>query len=267
MEEKINQQNINEAVEEALEKAETSFWKKLQTGLMMLAALVISAGQWNDSMEVASNLWHLSMANFTHELEYNKINAINVGNSLSYIQKRLGDPQVIKHSKVDPIITFYYYTEAKFDLTIMTDGSRVAGYAVYTKQQGFTPKVPFSKALGFTTLANQSKYYSDYKFDAHNLFYYIEKQEMEQEGFLNLVQGYVEYAAHPYEGVKKDLNQLLSVLDEKATFSESENDITPVVEAIRNKVKPNFFAISELPSKIIAESLLTRAEYNMYTNS
>ena len=260
---------IEDAVEEALEHTEASVWKKLQTSIVMLAALMISAGQWTDTMEVASSLYYVTMANFTNSLEYEKIESINVGNSLGYIHEILGQAHVIKSSQIEPTLTFHYYTESKFDLTIMLNGERVAGYGVFTKEVDFTPPVPFSEKLGASSLANQNQFFNEFHFDSHNLVYFLEHQS--SNDFLTLIQGYVEYGApnslSDSKQYQEKLAKLLRELDQQLTFSESKQQVADQVAPIRELIYPNFFVVTELPTVIVAESLLSRFEYKMYTKS
>lgn len=263
---------VGDAVEEALANARPPFWKRVQTTVVMIAALMISAGQWNDTMEVASNLYYVTMANFTNALEYEKIESINVGNSQGYVTELLGEAHVIKPSQLDPAIQFHYYSEEKFALTLLFNGERVAGYSVFTKVDGFTPPVPFSSELGQRSLASQNEYFNEFHFDSHNLVYFLEHQSNDQQrAFLNLIQGYVEYGAklspQADEQFNQSLTKLLQQLDEKLTFPESEQQQADMVAPIRKLIYPNYFAVAELPAAIVAESLLSRFEYKMYTKS
>ena len=56
-------------------------------------------------------------------------------------------------------------------------------------------------------------------------------------------------------------------MDSLATYSDNLNELKKEVESLRAKIKPNYYAVSELESKIVAESLLTRFEYQTLTKS
>ena len=60
---------------------------------------------------------------------------------------------------------------------------------------------------------------------------------------------------------------LIEKLDRKLTFSESEEEVAIVLDDVRKAIYPNYYAITELQPAILAEALLTRYEYKMFTKS
>lgn len=266
-----NNQPVEEPV--VVKVVKPSFWKRLQTGIVMFAAIMVSAGQWNDTKELFTSLYEDTLANFTHRFQYELIDQINVGNSLSYIKSFVGEPKVLKRSSLDKDVVYLYYTEEKFDLVLLAKDDRVVGYSIVAKQEDFFPQIPFSEELGTINLATANPKVQKYNFDSSNLVYYIESQELgKQQMFLTLVRGYVEYGVRTdtssmpdsYQG---DALELINTLDKAETFGESEQQIEQAVKAIREYLYPNYFAITELEARFIADALLTRYEYRMFTQS
>jgi len=255
-----------------------TFWKKLQTGIMMIAALMISAGQFNDTKEIFTSSYEGILANFTNTIEYELIDKIHVGSSIEHIKSLVGEPHAIKRSKLNDKVRFFYYSKGKYNLTLIASEERLVGYSIYTQEDEFSPQLPFSEnhdddPLGSKSLFDSHNKMGVYSFDIGNLVYYIESQNLGKEQmFLTLIRGYVEYGAVPnVEAVDIDnkvaLKKKIDLLDEKATFSESEEELEKVLNQVRKLVFPNFYAVTELEPAIISEALLTRYEYQMFTNS
>ncbi|PHS18193.1 MAG: hypothetical protein COA86_08605 [Kangiella sp.] len=255
-----------------------SFWKKMQTGIMMVAALMISAGQFNDTKEIFTSSYEGILANFTNNIEYELIEKIHVGSSIEHIKSLVGEPHAIKRSKLNDAVRFFYYSKGKYNLTLIASEERLVGYSIYTQEDEFAPQLPFSEShdtepLGSKNLLESHKKTGVYSYDIGNLVYYIESQNLgKQQMFLTLIRGYVEYGAIPNVEVadidnKAKLAKQIALLDEKATFSESEEELEQVLNQVRKLVYPNFYAVTELEPAIISEALLTRYEYQMFTNS
>jgi|GEM_PF-1900924 len=264
---------VGEAVEEVREKLanEQTPFKKMYAWVMMLAAILISAGQWNDSMDFFDRLYSSAMANFTHTLEYETISNIHVGNNLSYILNFTGTPQIVKSSQLNPNVTFHYFLKDKYDLTLISQGDRVVGYSILSKVVDFQPEVPFSGILGSKTLQQEFGDIYSHFYDSMNLAYYLELQRTSvQQMFLNVMQGYIEYGALPQnQGLdgEQEINGLIDKIVQAETFSDLNEDTFKAVEKTRSQIYPNFFSVTELTPTIITESLLTRHEYQMYNNS
>ena len=86
----------------------TSAWKKFQSIILTIAALMISAGQWSDTKEIATSSYESIVENFTHSLQYEMLEKIHIGNSIDYVKSIVGEPNVIKRSKIDSNVLFQY---------------------------------------------------------------------------------------------------------------------------------------------------------------
>ena len=192
---------------------------------------------------------------------------------MDYIKSLVGEPHVLKRSKLKNKLRFHYYSEAKYTLTLISEDDRLVGYSVFTLEDDFSPKIPFSEKLGEKSLAQTHKETGVYSYDITNLLYYIESQDLGKEQmFLTLVRGYVEYGAIAQENkvgdnYKKQLAKVIENLDEKATFSDNEQALISSVKNVRQALYPNFYAITELEPVIVAEALLTRYEFQLFTKS
>jgi len=267
---------VDELVEDSLEEQLTSaptLWKKVQTSIMMVAAIMISAGQFNDTKDILLSAYEATLTHFTHSIEYDLLDQIHVGSSMDYVKSLVGDPHVLKRSKLNSKLKFHYYNEAKFTLTLISEDDRLAGYSIFTLEDGFSPKIPFSEFLGTKSLAQAHKETGSYSYDIANLLYYTESQDLGKEQmFLTLVRGYVEYGAIAQKNkvsthYKKRLTKAIEMLDEKATFSENEVELIEPLKIVRQSVYPNFYAVTELEPIIISEALLTRYEFQLFTKS
>ena len=264
----------NDQVEEILEELEAQKpgrLKRFQSTIYMIAAIMMASGQWNDVKELYTSLYEDALAKFTNSIEYELIDKINVGNGLEYTKIMVGEPKIIKRSKIDSEVSYYYYLEDKYDLTLLAKDERIVGYSIVSKETGFSPVVPFSEALGSSSLADIDSKAPKYYFDVANLIYFIESQELgKQQMFLNLVRGYVEYGSIS-ELVNESVSysdralSAINALDKAETFGEG--DAGNAIKSIRTLVYPNFYGITELDPKLIADALLTRYEYQLFTQS
>lgn len=246
-------------------------WKRFQSTVYMVAAIMMASGQWNDVKELYTSLYEDALAKFTNTVEYDLIDQINVGNGLEYTKLMVGEPKILKHSQIDKDVTYHYYLEDKYDLVILAKDQRVVGYSIVAKEHNFSPEVPFSEVLGSVKLANIETKALTYYFDSANLVYFIESQELgKQQMFLNLVRGYVEYGASSGKSNKPDVYKdktllAINALNKVETFGVGDAD--EALTSIRELVYPNFYGITELEPRFIADALLTRYEYQLFTKS
>lgn len=257
--------------EEVIVKSTT--WTKIQSTVMMIAALMISAGQWSDTKEIVTSSYEAIVENFTHNLQYELLEKIHIGNSITYVKSLVGEPNVIKRSKIDTNVSFQYYNEGKFNLTLISSDGRLVGYSVFTQENGFAPKIPFAEVLGKESIATSHTKSGSYNYDVGNLVYYIESQDLGKEQmFLTIMRGHVEYGAsasfkHNSQSYTTKVTRLIEELDNKETFSTDEEDLSQSINKLRKAIYPNFYAVTELNNAIISEALLTRYEYKTFTKS
>lgn len=262
-----------ETQREEVSEPKPSILQRARSSLIAVTAFMIATGQWNDTKDLLTSLYEDALANFTHSIEYDLLSRIHVGNSLDYVKFLVGEPYAIKRSKLNPKFQFHYYNQDKFGLTLISQDGRLVGYSVYTKMDGFAPSIPFAEELGSANLAKLNEEVHQFNFDTTNLVYYTEAQELgKQQMFLSLVRGYVEYGAIADTGLveenyREQVAETIVQLDRAETFATDEQPSQQPLQKLRKLVYPNYFSISELEPGIVAESILTRYEHKMLTQS
>lgn len=269
--------DIQEDIAELNEADTPTTWEKFKTSILLVAAVMMSAGQFNDTRDLAASLHDDIVAKFTHEIEYELINGINIGNSLAYVKSHIGEPQIIKHAKIHQGVIFHYYHQEKFSLTLISKDERVVGLSVTPNTDNFQPKMPYKEALGSQTIKQAVDEGGKYAFDTNNLLYFIEAEELGKKAmYLTLIRGFIGYGAQPESNydIETFKPSLISLLNKLQTAEETIDD-TQVYEAerdaivsqIRDTTYPNYFAITELGAEVVTESLLTRYEHQAYSRN
>ena len=117
---------------------------------------MITAGQFNDTKDLASSIYEATLTHFTHSIEYDLIEKIHVGNSMEYVKSLVGEPHVLKRSSLNLELQFHYYSKAKYHLTLISKDDRLVGYSVFPLKDGFAPKIPFSEELGYKNVSKST---------------------------------------------------------------------------------------------------------------
>lgn len=276
----LNQEMIEELqedIEQLSEAEKVSKWNKIKTSILLVAAVMMSAGQFNDTRDLAISVHDVVVAKFTHELEYELINKINVGNSLAYVKSQVGEPQIIKRSKILNGIVFHYYHKEKYSLTLISDEDRLVGFSILPNIADFQPKLPYRELLGNKTISNAADQSGKYAYDVTNLLYFIEAEGLGKSAmYLTLVRGFIEYAAlaETNNDIEQTKSALLGHLNSLQTAEETIDDELiydkerdSIISKVRTSLHPNYFAVTELGIEVVAESLLTRYEHQAYTRN
>ncbi|MCW8331911.1 hypothetical protein MD588_24235 [Photobacterium sp. SDRW27] len=241
--------------------SEPSFWVKMHSTAFAVAAIMLSLGQWNDTKDVVGMLYESVITNWTNEVEYEQISQIKVGQTHEYIQSLIGVAQASKSSKVDANVTFYYYGNNKYLLTLAVKNERLSGYSVTGLTEDFYAEVPFTElVLNNSTISEQVTELENYYTDNGNLDYYVESHSLGRNAmFYTLSFGIVNYGLLGSETLHE-----ISELNNKLNQGE---DLNVADMAGIRMLKPNVFAISEINADVMVEGLLTRFEYNAYFNN
>ncbi|TKB51592.1 hypothetical protein FCL40_03275 [Ferrimonas sediminicola] len=251
---------------EALSSPLSTHWQKAKSGFLYLIAMMIGFGNWNDTKELSYSIYQGIQANFTHHVEEQLLDRIDVGNYLAYVEQDLGFPQVVKRSRVEKGLEFRYYKKNKFLLTLIVETGRISGYLVqtldyqglYSQLSAFSPVIPFSdKQLNLGTYSQSSPAAEKYQLDDFNLVYYMEPYPLGAKGmYATLYLGTVEYGVNP-----GDLSDLVREVAKKQTLGDQTNE---ELTLLRDRLKPNMYGIGSDKGELMAEALLTRYEYNTY---
>lgn len=244
-------------LEELSEQVSTK--QKVLNGIWAVAAVLIGFGQWNDTKELSIQIYEGLLSNFTHSIEYGKLDAIAIGVTQDYLVSHIGKPKVIKPSSIDSKFDYHYYFNDKYFFVAIFDGIRLSGFNLVAIDDDFEPDIPFSPHImqPNLTIENVNELPQSYLFDQVNLSFYSENQPLDKSGlFLNRVIGYVGYG-------KGDINQVAPQLDTlyQANVLGTEQEAEQARIQFRKQVTTNYFGLAEFDQKILADALLTRYEY------
>ncbi len=123
--------------------SKNGFWVKLQSIALTIVAIMLSLGQWNDTKDALSSAYEGFVTHWTNQIEYRQISQLHVGQTQEYVKSIIGIPQASKVSKIDSKITFYYYSNKKYQLTLAIKSHRLSGYSVVAINTDFFAPIPF----------------------------------------------------------------------------------------------------------------------------
>lgn len=240
--------------EESNIRTNSTFLVKAKNLLLAIAGLMIALGSWNDTKDLVINMYEEGISRFTNEVEYNRLNKLRIGFTEQYTDDILGAPQVIKPSKIDSDVQFYYYSNNKFLLITFIKGQRLSGFTVIAKQDDFlAPVVYINKDLNTSPINDYLPTQDNIITNIGSIEYFAETYELSRDlMFYNLLLGHVNYGldASPY-------SQSIIEVNHKLDFGE-DFDVTNVT--FSPALIPNFYAISDLSNEIMIESLLSHYE-------
>ncbi|MDN4502147.1 hypothetical protein QX776_07020 [Alteromonadaceae bacterium BrNp21-10] len=238
--------------------------------LMGTALAMISFGQFNDTKELLSGIYQDITTHFTHQIQYDQLGHLTIGRTISYVEGFFGPPEVIKISKQLPEVQFQYYNIDKAVITIMNHNGRVGGFVVIPIANDFDPLMPYvGKKLHQTLLANQEYSEPEYYFDSYNLTYFAGTQNLGKPYmFLQWVTGFVEYGGLQRSLNTNTLDQQISIRNiakvNELFIADQQQEVANTILDLQQSEIANFYAYTELDSALVAESLLTRFEFNTY---
>lgn len=241
------------------------FFARVASGFLLLMVVLMGLGNWADTKQLLTEGYQAFITHFTHQIENNRVASLDIGNYLQFAQKNVGIPQVIKASSLDPSIEYRYYKDPKYLLTLINKDQRIVAIVLHSLQHNnsllseFTPAVPFTdNQLKTHSIADITSGSNLFFHDYQNVSYYLQSKELGPEGmFLNLIAGFTEYEQVQPNAFSK-LNDL-----EHATLEGISTQVSTLTEELA-AYTANFYAISEIPPEYIADSLLTKHEFNAY---
>ena len=247
----MQQEDTNTVVEN-----NTTMLVKIKNISFTVVLIMLSLGQWNDTKEAVVSAYEEVISRFTNEIEYTRINKLRIGLTEQYTEEILGAPQVIKPSKLDGDLQFYYYNSDKFLLVTFIKNQRLNGFTVISKHVDFlAPIVYINKQLNSLGIKEYLPTQESVLTNIGSLEYYSESYELSRNlMFYNLLLGHVNYSNAPtlYSETIIDVNNKLNLVE--------DFDFSSVV--FPSPLVPNFYSITELSNEIMQESLLTNYEMN-----
>lgn len=241
-----------------------SFFKKSQSIIFTVAAVMISLGQWTDTRDIIVSGYESFITHFTDQVELKKLNDVRVGANLTYLEKVFGEARLIKVKDPKTDLQFRYYHGGKFLLTLAVVQHRVIGYQVISLQQGFMPPIAFSDLhLGEKALADYQTFSGSFNTDTSNLRYYLEPTTLGREGlFLERQLGFVEYGATA-EIDAEPLTKLNALLMQPY----EDEALLQLSHKVRDSLIPNVYSLGEMSLEQASDMLLTRYEFLAYFQS
>ncbi len=256
------QSKVEQEVEEELKKTSLysaalhSSWKYF----IAVAATIMALGQFSEAVTLIEDGVTSLRSRFTNSVEYERLSRVHVGNTESYIDNLLGNPQVSKAIN-DNIVAKYYFDE-KFLLTVFIDDQRVTAYTAIPFVEDFRPTIveeeDFSWVLLSSTYAsfpaNPKLYMVDHSKTAS---YYIEILDTGRTGLF--LQNYLGNVAF---GASADNSLVVDLYNKEVTGTPEE--ILETQNRLRKKLAPNLYGIGKLELELVQRSILTGAEFATY---
>lgn len=246
---------IMQSEELATDSNNPTVWIKMQSIAVTVVAIMLSLGQWNDTKDAIETVYESVVTNFTHQVEYEQLSQLKVGQTYEYVQSFMGVPVASKPSRLQPVIHYYYYGTDKYLLSVIVEGERVSGYSITALTDDFAMAIPYTDmVLTESPLSEYSPEYENYLTDFGNINYYAEVNTLGRSAlFYNLLLATVDYG-EMLPGVKEKIQSLNYQLNLGEDVMEND------MEIIRQS-QPNMFALSETSPEIMIESMLTRYEF------
>jgi len=245
------------------------FWEELKfingsfkDKFLFIAIAIMALGQWSDSKDLVQEAYVALISNFTHKYEYEALNKINIGSNIEYVSQQIGSPQLIKKSKYVDDISFSYYLNEKYILTLILQDNRVTAYTISALEDDFVPNDLFNKnpAKNKISVADNTTNMNDFTLDHNNVDFFLTRNELGKDKlFMNQYFGAI--------GYKKDIN--ISSEDLRKLYDEvnlEDENIASKENAMKisRKARNNFFGAGEVDLSVIADSVLTNFEYSFY---
>lgn len=236
--------------------------KSLYDYFIAIALGLMAIGQWSDTKDIAIEAWQLTMSNFTHKYEYESLEHINVGSNLNYIANYMGQPKLIKKSKFHENLSFAYFLEEKFILTLIIESDRVNGYTITSLVDDFVPNQLLSKEKqqNVGTIADKYVNFQDFTLDYNNIEYLLVSEQLGKEKlYVNQYFGHV-----GYHRSGDALNTKIRGIYDQLNLDEENPAVLAEVKQLTTKVTNNFYGVGEVNLSVIADSVLTNFEYSLY---
>ena len=242
---------------------------KIFSYLFFFIFVIIGLGNWTDSKALFLEAYDGFITHFTNNLEEELVDKIHVGTHLSYVNQLLTAPKLVKKSSLSANVEYRYYKTKKYLLTLISQNQRVSAVVVHSLNHKtkwidvFSPLIPFTEQYLVKVTISKAVSSNEYYFDNHNLVYFMQTKSLGAEGmYLFLTVGFTELENNALflSDTRSNLAQLEKMLVlSSSSGKQEENIIKQLAEQ-----KMSFFAISDMTSDFIADSLLTRYEFSAY---
>jgi|GEM_PF-988193 len=253
---------VEEEVEEELNRRRVygSFFGNFKGYFIAVAATIMALGQFSEAVTLIQDGVDSLRSRFTNEVEYELLAQVHVGNTESYIEDLLGNPQVSR-AITDGVVANYYY-HRKFLLTLFFSEQRVIAYTLLPLLEDFDPTIVSgpeqSWALQEFTYssfpANPKRYMVDH---SKTISFYLELLDTGRIGlFVNSYLGNVALATYTPD------EHLVGLYE--ADVMGTEEELLNRQNEFREIERPNLYGEGSLPLDLIQKSLLTEAEFSAF---
>ena len=238
----------------------SQYQQRFKTVMFGILALMIALGEYTEAISLVNDAVAYIQRQYTNELEYELLEKLHVGNTVSYVESFVGSPQGAR--VIDQQTTANYFDMDKCLLTIFYKQQRVTGYTVLALVEGFAPdtfKVGASAgALGTFKLGDVAAINTDYVVDhSKAASYFVEQFDSGYSGLLT--KGFLGNVGY---GVNAQTDAIVGLYEQQVYGTDA--DIAPVLKALRNKVQANFYGEGDLTLAMVEKSLMTPAEFSAY---
>ncbi|AZG34735.1 ETEC_3214 domain-containing protein [Shewanella psychromarinicola] len=247
------------------DEGQVGFFAKMSRLFIYIAFILMGLGNWSDTKELITEGYQGFITHFTDRVEQKSLNTIRVGNYLAHVEANIGMPTIIKSSSINSALKYRYYKQDKYLLTLITEQQRVSGVVVHSLFNDsvildrFAPQIPFTDLHLLTdSIESITQRSNDFFFDSNNLIYFMTTTGLGAAGMqLQLTAGFTEY-----DGQQDHFKSTLDELGQVLMLDETEK-VAPLAKKLTVQAA-NFYAVYEIDEQIIADSLLTRYEFNAY---
>lgn len=248
--------------------AQQRIWSSTFTRTMAVVGLVIvSLGNFLDAKDLISDAWIAGFANLSHKYEYKSLSRVNVGSNLDYIKSYFGPPKLIKKSKFHEKLTFAYYLEEKFILTLILEGERVSAFTITGLDENFIPPIIGRKSTNEESNRIFDNFYeiSEFTVDSINVKYFLVEEELGIDKlFLNSFAGMIGYGNNKsFDRSKLKIIYDLAIRELAGSELESA-ELDERMDNFMQSTENNLYGIGEVELPAIADSILTNYEYSLY---
>ncbi len=236
-------------------------WARFTAVIAPIAALFIMAGEASDAAFLLQEMGKKVVALFSNRVEYDVLASIHEGNTVAYVEERVGTPQVSR--VLEEGLTANYVKDPKYLITLFYRGPRVAGFTVIATRDAFAPEVDLGGGddppLGEFTFSEAPAAPKAMRVDhSRSTSYYLETLETGPEGrFVDLYLGSIAYGAG---GAASEIDALYRA-------QLHDRDVAASQRALRESARPNLYGEGRLSLDQIEAALLTNAEFQSYFGS
>lgn|SRR5690554_1575065 len=237
----------------------TPLRQKVVGWVAALSLPVIALGNFSEAVMIVEQGVNRVISTFTNIPEYEDLSYLRSGISREYAREIFGAPQV--NRELGEGLNAEYYFHRKYLLTLLVQGSEVAGFTVITLQEGFAPEAfgEWGGLLGEFTFSELKGLPDDFIADwTKNSAVYLESVNL-GGGSLNqkAFAGWVNYGEGVSGGGLPELYQAV-LMDE---------DIESPRATLRESNRPNLYGWGQVSLNDMRQSILSPADLGHYLSA